>query len=563
MNVLGVSCFYHDSAACLVRDGEILAAAEEERFSRRKHDHSFPQMAIDYCLRRAGIEGRQLDAVAFYEKPLRKLERALHVGKSFGDCSTELVDLEIRQFAYEGAHIGRRLQEALGFSKAIHYSEHHLSHAASAFFPSPFEDAAVLTVDGVGEWATASQFLGTDRQLTLKREISYPHSLGMLYAAMTAYLGFEVNEGEYKVMGLASYGEPKHVDKLEQLIELLPDASFRNNLEYFSYPYSIHKMYTDNLIELLGPERHSDEDVTQRHMDIASSLQVVTERAMIGLVRSFRRYTDTPNLVLAGGVAHNVVANTRILEDGTFKNLFVQPASGDSGAAIGAALYTYYHALERPRLTNATYNTCLGPAFSAEEIERSLVEHGLAAERIDFPTLAKKTAELIRDDFIVGWFQGSMEFGPRALGNRSLLANACNPKMKDILNSRVKLREDFRPFAPAVLEEVASEYFVLDGPSPFMLLTPQVQARRRDEIPAVTHVDGSARVQTVSAEQNPRFHRLIHEFGQLTGIPVIINTSFNVRGEPIVCSPDDAITCFLRTEIDFLVIGDWLVSKPY
>jgi carbamoyltransferase len=563
MNVLGVSCYYHDAAACLVRDGKVLAAAEQERFSRRKHDFSFPAEAIQFCLASTGTLGRDLDAVAFYEKPLRKLERALVIGRQYQRQSEGLLSTELRQFVHEGAAVSRRLVDFLGLAGPVLYCEHHLSHAASAFFASPFSDAAVLTVDGVGEWSTVGQFLGTDRKLTLKREIRYPHSLGMFYATMTAYLGFEVNDGEYKVMGLASYGKPTMIEKIEELITLMPDGSFANNADYFSYMYSTDSMFSDRLVELLGPPRHANEPIEQRHIEIAASVQAVTERAMVNLARALRRYTDSPNLALAGGVAHNVVANTRILEDRTFKNLFVQPAPGDSGAAIGAALYAYYNALDQPRIVTREYDTCLGPCFTNGEIRAALDARRLRYEQLDSCELARRTARLIHQDIIVGWFQGRMEFGPRALGNRSIVANPCNPRMKDILNGRVKRREDFRPFAPAVLAEAATDFFDLPGPSPFMLMAPQVRKERAEQVPAVTHVDGSARAQTVTERLNPRFYRLISEFAKLSGVPVLINTSFNIRGEPIVCTPDDAINCFLGTDIDFLAIGDYLVQKPY
>jgi carbamoyltransferase len=563
MNVLGISCFYHDAAACLIKDGRLVAAAEEERFTRRKHDASFPLNAISFCLREGRIEQGRLDGVAFYEKPVRKLERALTIAKRYENESTPLLGEELRLFLHEGWTVERRIRQALDHQGPVFFSEHHLSHAASAFFASPFADAAVLTVDGVGEWATTSQFVGSGRDLVLKREIDYPHSLGMFYATLTAFLGFEVNEGEYKVMGLASCGTPSFADKIEQVLELRADGSFANRLDYFAYMHSRDAMFSPRLVELLGPPRQPDEPVTRRHMDIAASAQQLTERAIVHLGRSLRDHTDSPNLAMAGGVAHNVVANARLRDSGIFENIFVQPSAGDSGGAIGAAWYAACHGLGAERTVAAAYDTCLGPRYGEEEIERVLDAHQLTYLRLDGDALAERVARLIFDDMIVGWFQDRMEFGPRALGNRSLLANPCNPRMKDILNARVKRRERFRPFAPAVLEERAGDFFELDRPSPFMLQTWQVRPDKRSVIPAVTHADGSARVQTVSAARNPRFHRVIEAFARLSGVPMVVNTSFNMRGEPIVCSPEDAVRCFEATDIDVLAIGDFLVEKPW
>lgn len=561
MNILGISCFYHDAAACLIRDGVVIAAAEEERFTRNKHDASFPRNAITFCLESSGVSAQQLDGVAFYEKPLRKLERAISVAKHYEAHSPSLLNEDLSHFLHEGLTIEQRVRDTLNYSGPFFFSEHHLSHAASAFFGSPFADAAILTVDGVGEWATTSQYIGCGRDIRLKREIRYPHSLGLFYATLTAFLGFEVNEGEYKVMGLAPYGKPHFVDKISEVLELRNDGSFANRLDYFAYMYSEDKMFSSKLVDLLGPPRHPDEPVTQRHIDIAASMQVITESAMLNLCKSLRDFTGSENLALAGGVAHNVVANARIRESRLFKNLFVQPASGDSGGAIGAALYAYHHGLGQKRRVLENYETCLGPEYSDSEIEDVLMKYRLSYQRMELDELTARTAAAIHDNMIVGWFQGRMEFGPRALGHRSLLANPCNPNMKDILNARVKLREEFRPFAPAVLEERANEFFELDRPSPFMLQTWQVRGKSRELIPAVTHADGSARVQTVSEKDNHRFHRLIKAFGKASGVPVVINTSFNVRGEPIVCSPEDAVRCFLGTDIDYLAIGSFLVER--
>ncbi len=561
MNIIGLSCYFHDAAACLVRDGRVVAAAEEERFTRKKHDSGFPEHALRYCLKAGGLTGADLDGVIFYDKPLRKLERAMAAGYASDSCD-ELMRWHLRHLLHEDLLLTERVAAAIGYQGALSYCDHHLSHAASCFYASPFTECAVLTVDGVGEWATTAQFLGRDRDLTLVREIRYPHSIGLFYSTLTGFLGFEVNEGEYKIMGLASYGQPRYVDRLEKLLIRHEDGSFQLDMSYFLFLSNRERMHSEALVALLGPPRGPGEAVTQYHMDIAASLQSVTEQAMVGLVRSFRSFTDVPTLAMAGGVAHNVVANAVIRTETDFTHIFVQPASGDSGGAIGAALYLYYRQNERGAgRTLARYGTCLGPAYGDDEITPVLDEHGLSYRRLDEAALVARTAALLHKDLVVGWFQGRMEFGPRALGCRSILANPCNPKMKDILNARVKFREEFRPFAPAVLEDRAREYFDLPEASPFMLFTANVIKGKEAEIPAVTHVDGTARVQTVSRDDNPRFYRLIEEFAKLSQVPVVVNTSFNIRGEPIVCTPRDAVNCFLYTDIDFLVIGDYLVSK--
>jgi carbamoyltransferase len=560
VNILGLSYNYHDAAACIVRDGVPVAAAEEERFSRHKHDVRFPEHAIHYCLREAGIAPRDLDGVAFYEKPARKLERALLIGKQYAPSSYKSVATQFPHLINDGMGVELTVRERLNFQGPVYFSEHHLSHAASTFFVSPFEEAVIMTVDGVGEWATCAHFLGQGATIEKRREIHYPHSLGLLYSALTAFLGFKVNDDEYKVMGLASYGKPRFRAEFEKLVSLHDDGSFTLSLPYFSYMYDGEKMYSGKLEELLGPPRSTHERIEARHSDIAATLQAVTEDAMVAMARSCRDHEASKNLCLAGGVAYNCVANSRVLEHSGYEHVFIQPAAGDSGAAMGAALWASHEVLGVPRHT-AEHNTILGPAFSENEIRERLDAFDLRFLRLDEDALCRRVAALIHDDLIVGWFQGRMEFGPRALGGRSILANPCSPNMKDILNARVKFREEFRPFAPAVIEEAAPDYFNLDGPSPFMLLTPLVRPERAAGIPSVTHVDGTARVQTVSATQQPLFHRLIECFGELSGVPIIINTSFNIRGEPIVCTPDDAIKCFLGTDIDFLAIGPFLVSK--
>lgn len=557
--ILGLSYNYHDAAACVVRDGVPIAAAEEERFSRRKHDVRFPEHAIAYCLREAGIGAAGLDGIAFYEKPARKLERALQIGKQHAPASSAHVAAQFPVLINDGMSVESTVRERLNYTGPVYFCEHHLSHAASAFFRSPFEEAAILTVDGVGEWTTCGQFSGRGLTIEKQREIHYPHSLGLLYSTMTAFLGFTVNDDEYKIMGLASYGKPRFRKEIERLIELHADGSFTLALPYFSYMYD-HKMYTGELERLLGPARNPQEAVREHHRDIAASLQAVTEDAMVGLARSCRSFSESANLCMAGGVAYNCVANSQVVRHGGFQQVFIQPAAGDNGGAMGAALWASHQVGNEARHP-VEHVTLLGPAFGEGEIGERLKAFDLHFTRLEEDALCRRVAALIHKDMVVGWFQGRMEFGPRALGARSILANPCSPDMKDILNARVKFREEFRPFAPAVLEEVASKFFELEGTSPFMLQTPRVRPECAAKIPSVTHVDGTARVQTVSAKRQPLFHRMIGNFGELSGAPVVINTSFNVRGEPIVCTPDDAIKCFLGTDIDFLAIGPFLVSK--
>lgn len=560
VNILGISCYYHDSAACLVRGGSPVAAAEEERFSRRKHDSGFPAQSAAYCLREGGISAAQLDAIVFYEKPLRKLERVLRTGQIHAPQSALHAAAQLGEIVQNGLNIEETIRQRLQYAGPVYFCEHHLSHAASAFYVSPFERAAILTVDGVGEWATAAHFSGHGERISRRREILYPHSLGLLYSAITAFLGFKVNDDEYKVMGLASYGAPKFRGAFETLVFHHGDGSFSLNLQYFSYMYDNKSMFTPALEALLGPARRPDQPIEPRHQDIAATLQAVTEETLVAMAASCLRDDGTGNLCLAGGVAQNCVANSRILERAGFRAIFVQPAPGDSGAAMGAALWAA-HAVHGLQRMPCEHNTLLGPAFSTAEILTVLESFAVRFTCFAEDELCAQVAALIQAGLVVGWFQGRMEFGPRALGARSILGNPCLPDMQDILNRRVKFRENFRPFAPAVIEEAASDYFELSGASPFMLLTPRVHAARRAEIPAVTHVDGTARVQTVSRAQQPLFHKLISAFGALSGTPMVINTSFNIRGEPIVCTPEDAVRCFLGTDIDFLAIGPFLVRK--
>lgn len=563
MNVLGFSCYYHDAAAALVRDGVVVAAAEEERFTRRKHDRSFPANSMRFCLEFAGLQGSDVDLVVFYEKPLRKLQRTLQTAIPFGDRSEDAVSRHLKHYVYRASTLRQLLEDTISYGGDLQYCAHHLSHAASCFYASPYEEAAILTVDGVGEWATTGQFIGSGKQIEPVREVHYPQSLGMFYAAMTAYLGFEVNEGEYKVMGLASYGRPRYAAEMAMLLQLNVDGSFRLDLSYFNYVQSLARMYSPKLVELLGPPRLPTEAVEQRHMDIAASAQKHIESALIGLVRSLRDVSGSRNLCMAGGVAHNVVANSAIQRSGAFDGMFIQPASGDDGGAIGAALEGYWRAVETPRSPQAFYDTCLGPMFDEGAILKVLGARRLSFRKLDADALCREVATLIYNDLVVGWFQGRMEFGPRALGQRSILGNACNPETKDTLNLRVKLREEFRPFAPVVTEEALHLYYDQPTPSPYMLYAPRVKSGMAARVPAGTHVDGTARVQTVSAKHNPLLHRLLKEFEALSGVPVMINTSFNVKGEPIVCTPEDAVNCFLRTDIDYLAIGDFLVEKAF
>jgi carbamoyltransferase len=560
MQILGISAFYHDSAACLVRDGRIVAAVEEERLTRQKHDNGFPAHAIRSVLEGGKTSGAELDAVVFYEKPLTKLERIFQTARRFSERSEEFLTAQLQHYMRTSLQLPALVADVCGYRKDILYCEHHLSHAAAAYFCSPFDEAAILTVDGVGEWATTSLFHGKGRAITPLRAIHYPHSLGLLYAALTAFLGFEVNEGEYKVMGLASYGQPKYLDQLRRLIALYDDGSFALDLSYFSFTHSQTEMYSAKLIELLGPARQPGSPMQEHYKNIASSLQKLIEEAILNLARAAQRLTGAKHLCLSGGVAHNIVANARIRDSKIFESMYIHFASGDSGSAIGAALYGFYQLSNAERVIDpaAPY---MGPDFGDAAIEAVLQRRGLSYEKLGREELLTQTAELIADNFVIGWCQGQMEFGPRALGNRSILANPCHPDMKNILNARVKHREDFRPFAPAVLAECADDYFAAAAASPAMLYAFKVRPDKQGVIPAVTHVDGTARPQTVRREDNPLFYDLIKSFAALSGVPVMINTSFNIRGEPIVCTPDDAINCFLGTDIDFLAVGSYLVRK--
>jgi carbamoyltransferase len=583
--ILGISAFYHDSAACLLRDGEILAAAQEERFTRKKGDASLPTHAINYCLSTAGLQSNQLDCVAFYDKPLLKFERILETYLGIAPRGFASFLKAGPLWIKEKLFIDRQLRQGLGYDGDILYAEHHESHAASAFFPSPFEQAAILTMDGVGEWATASVGAGRGSDIELLKELCWPDSLGLLYSAMTYYTGFKVNSGEYKVMGLAPYGEPKYVDLIyRELMDLREDGSFRLNQKYFDYLGGL-RMTNAAFDELFGgPPREPESKLTQKEMDLARSVQVVTEEVMLRMARTAHRETGLKDLCLAGGVALNCVGNGRLLREGPFRRLWIQPAAGDAGGALGAAQLAWHRHLHQPRTVkpnDAMKGAYLGPEFSADEIEAFLRQQGAAYERPSRQDLLLAVAKQLADGQIVGWFNGRMEFGPRALGARSILGDPRNAQMQAQMNIKIKFREGFRPFAPSVLRERVSDYFDLDGDSPYMLLVAQVRKERqipmtaeqrglwgidqlnvlRSDIPAVTHIDYSARIQTVTRETNPDYYDLLKTFEALTGCGVLVNTSFNVRGEPIVCTPEDAYRCFMRTHIDTLVLGPFLVAK--
>jgi carbamoyltransferase len=593
-DILGISAFYHDSAACLLRDGEIIAAAQEERFTRKKHDATFPAHAVRYCLREGGISLSDLRYVAFYDKPLLKFERLLETYLSFAPIGLRSFLTAMPVWLKDKLFLKRLLQRellAIGGGKTsalppLLFGEHHESHAASAFYPSPFASAAVLCMDGVGEWATTSTWRGDGNALTPLWEIRFPHSIGLLYSAFTYYLGFKVNSGEYKVMGLAPYGRPTYVKSIrEHLLDLKPDGTFRLNLEYFDYCTGL-AMTSGRFHALFGgPPREPDTRLTQREMDLARSVQDVTEEVMLRLGSALHRETGSDNLCLAGGVALNCVGNGRLLREGPFRNLWIQPAAGDAGGAVGVALSAWHRLDGHPRPATGAGDrmrgSLLGPAYGNEEIERFLSKQNAPYARMSDRDLFARVADDLAAGKVVGWFQGRMEFGPRALGGRSILGDARNPRMHSVMNLKIKYRESFRPFAPSVLRERLSDYFDLDADSPYMLLVAPVRASRRtalteeqqrlwgidllnvprSDIPAVTHVDYSARIQTVHQATSPRYHALITAFEARTGCAVIMNTSFNVRGEPIVCTPADAYRCFMRTEIDVLVLENCVLDK--
>ena len=587
MYILGISCFYHDSAAVLLRDGKLVAAAQEERFTRKKHDESFPQNAIRYCLEEGGISIKDIDLITFYDKPFLKFERLLETYLAYAPSGVRSFVKAMSVWLREKLWVPSIISEKLGYKGKILFAEHHQSHAASAFFASPYQEAAILTVDGVGEWTTTSWAVGSGNIIEVKEEIHFPQSLGLFYSAFTYYTGFKVNSGEYKVMGLAPYGEPKYVSLIkEKLIDIKDDGSFHLNMEYFDYPAGL-TMTNAKFDELFGgPARTPESPITQKEMDIAASLQVVTEEVMLKLARYVHKESKMKHLCLAGGVALNCVANGRILREGPFESIWIQPASGDAGNALGAALAAWYQYLGNPRIadgkTDIMQGGYLGPRFSNDEIKEFLDSRNIPATKLENDTLFDVVAGYLEAGAVVGWFSGRMEFGPRALGARSILGDARSPKMQSKMNLKIKFRESFRPFAPSVLAEYADEYFDLNGhTSPYMLLTVFVQKSRRrsitaeehrlwgieklnvprSDVPAVTHVDYSARVQTVDRAVAPRYHALIEAFRERTGCAVVVNTSFNVRGEPIVCTPEDAYRCFMRTDMDYLVLENFVLEK--
>ncbi len=586
VNILGLSAFYHDSAACLVQDGKIVAAAQEERFTRKKHDPDFPTRAIEYCLNEGGIESKDITYVAFYDKPWIKFERLLETYLAFAPVGLKSYLLSMPVWIKEKLWMGDLVKRKIGFDGDLIYPEHHQSHAASAFFPSPFESAAILTLDGVGEWSTTSYGVGRGNKIELQHELRFPHSLGLLYSAFTYYTGFKVNSGEYKVMGLAPYGEPKYVDLIfKNLIDLKNDGSFRLNMEYFNYCQGL-TMTSEKFHSLFGgPPREAEGTLTQREMDLARSIQEVTEEVMLRMARHLRKETGEKNLCLAGGVALNCVGNGKILRENIFDKIWIQPAAGDAGGALGAALFAWHQVLDKPRAVtkdrDSQRGSYLGPNFEGNEIESWLKSQKIPYHRMNRSELYPKVADILAKEKVVGWLSGRMEFGPRALGGRSILGDARSTAMQKIMNLKIKYRESFRPFAPAVLKEDVSEYFELNTESPYMLLVAPVKESRchkmtseheklwgieklnvpRSDIPSVTHIDYSARVQTVDEKENPHFHKLISEFKKITGYSVLVNTSFNVRGEPIVCTPQDAYLCFMRTEMDALVLDDCVLIK--
>jgi carbamoyltransferase len=593
MRVLGISAFYHDSAAALIEDGKLAGAAQEERFTRKKHDSGFPQHAVQYCLDTAGIKLADVDYVAFYDKPFLKFERLIETYLAFAprgfNSFRMAMPLWLKEKLFQKTLLRdemKKWQPDFDWQKRLLFGEHHQSHAASAFFPSPFEEAAILCMDGVGEWATTSLGWGQGNKLEMLREIHFPHSLGLLYSAFTYYTGFKVNSGEYKVMGLAPYGEPKFKDLiLDKIVDLKEDGTFRLDQQYFDYCTGL-RMTNDKFAELFGGKaRKPEELLTQHHMDLAASVQAVTEEIVLRLGRSVKKETGAKNICLAGGVALNCVANGKLLREGLFDNIWVQPAAGDAGGAVGAAFAAYHGFMGQPRKLNGAQDgmagSYLGPAFEDEEIAQRLTAAGAKLTRLTREQTIEQTAQALADAKAVGWMQGRMEFGPRSLGARSILGDARSPTMQKTLNLKVKYRESFRPFAPAVLREDLEQYFDIKSDSPYMLMVaPVVEGRRRamtaeeeklfgieklnvprSDIPAVTHVDYSARVQTVHKETNPAFHALIEAFKARTGCSVLVNTSFNVRGEPIVCTPEDAFRCFMGSEIEVLVVGNCFLRK--
>ena len=586
IHILGISAFYHDSAACLLKDGQIIAAAQEERFTRKKHDQAFPNNAIQYCLKEAGIEGSDLDCVAFYDKPFLKFERILETYLTFAPIGIKSFLKAMPLWIKKKLWIKELIKDELNYSGKIIFPEHHESHAASAFFPSPFQEAAFITMDGVGEWSTSSFGIGKDNQIELLADIQFPHSLGLLYSAFTYYTGFRVNSGEYKIMGLAPYGEAKYKDLIyKHLIDVKEDGSFKMKMDYFNYCAGL-TMTSKKFHKLFGgPPRKPESKLTQKEMDLARSIQEVTEEIVMKMAKHVKKETGMKYLCLAGGVALNCVANGKLLRSGLFDDIWIQPAAGDAGGAVGCALFTWYQYLNNQRKADNKIDfmqgSYLGPEFKNGSIESFLKKNEYSYHTLTDKELPKKIADLIADEKVIGWFQGRMEFGPRALGSRTIIGDARSPEMQKTMNLKIKYRESFRPFAPSVRAENISDYFEIDRESPYMLLVANVQKDKqvkmsdeqksyfgleklnvvRSEIPAITHVDYSARIQSVNGKTNPRYHEILTKFNDKYGCAVIVNTSFNVRGEPIVCTPEDAYTCFMRTQMDYLVMGNYLLDK--
>ena len=592
MLILGISCYYHDAAAALLRDGQLIAAAEEERFSRKKHDYDFPAHAIQFCLREAGIEGRELDYVVFFEKPFRKFDRIMASVLQTYPQSLKVFRESMIGWMLDKMWVASTLESELGVDREkILFSDHHVSHAASAFFCSPFQDAAILTVDGVGEWTTTAFGAGHGTQIKLTKQVEFPHSIGLLYSAFTAFLGFEVNEGEYKVMGMAPYGTPRYTDKVWKVVEQHGDGSYSLNMEYFCFQHSTDRMFNRKFVNLFGEPRPPNLPfftestgypryfgekpadylaqcrANEHYADIAASIQRVTEDLLVGMARAVQKETGLKKLCMAGGVGLNSVANTRILRESGFDELFIQPAAGDSGGALGAALWAYHSVLGKPRgfrMEHAYWGQEYGPGEIKAFLDDANIPHRQTASRDE---LFDRVTELLMNGKVVGWYQGRFEWGPRALGNRSILADPRNPLMKDIVNAKIKFREPYRPFAPSAAAECAPKYFQLDDavkqyPARYMLYVMPVKPEHHATLPAITHVDGTARVQTVFKEHSPVYYGLIERFGQATGVPVVLNTSFNLRGEPIVTTPANAYSTFSRSEMDGLVLGDFLIEKP-
>lgn len=583
MKILGISCFYHDSAACIVSDGEIVAAVQEERFTRKKHDAGFPINAINYCLEEAGVGAKDLDFIVFYDKPFIKFERVLETALSYAPRGITHFIKAIPGLLKQKLWVTEIIKKDLGFDGKILFTDHHESHAASAFYPSPFKEAAFLTIDGVGEWETASFGVGKGSGLDIQQYLRFPNSLGLLYSAFTYYTGFRVNSGEYKLMGLAPYGRPLYKDIiLKELVDLKDDGSFRINMKYFGFCNSL-RMTNSRFNHLFGAlPRKPETKITQKYMDVAASIQEVTEEIMLKMASHIHKVTGQDKLCLAGGVALNCVGNGRLLRESPFKDIWIQPASGDAGGALGAALLVWYKYLDNERLADGVKDlqkaSLLGPSYSDDYIENFLKKQSIPYRRLNYGDIVREVSDLIINGKVIGWFQGRIEFGPRALGARSIIGDARNPDMQSKMNLKIKFRESFRPFAPTVLKEKASEWFELDNESPYMLLVAPIRNSKRlgvigdfngfdklktirSLVPAVTHVDYSARIQTINRTDNPLYYDMIQAFSGKTGCPVIINTSFNVRGEPLVLSPEDAYRCFMRTEIDYLMLGSFLLDK--